>query len=255
MHFSALATGLTAAIAVLGVSARFVPDSPPVTRQHDSLEKRQATSTLLQPTTRSTLSPDPWQCITENITQYFDVPKPTGNVLDAIGLYGDEVVKDCKATATGRARISCTVSDSKSWCGFTTAAPADILSSYSTYVSEVVSFWTSKSSTMSILSTSCPVAWRRFSPGESEWLKIATAHANCYLEAHSQTQAQIQTQTQTQTDTSAPTATTGDANASSTATARTTTPTTSEAGVSRRGHALKALALMGMGLVALAHFA
>lgn len=202
------------------------------------------TTTLQQSTTRSTLSPDPWQCVTENITRYLvNVPTPTGNVLSAIGSYGDEVVKECRATATGRAYVSCTVSDPKSWCGFTTAAPADILSSYSTYVSEVVSFWTSKSSTISILSTSCPVAWRRAAPNEREWLKIAAAHADCYLEAHPQTQS----------DTTAPTATTSDANASTTATARTTTTTTSEASVSRRGHALEALALMSTGLVALAN--
>jgi hypothetical protein len=245
MHFNVLFTGLTLAT-ISGASARFLPDSPPATR-HDSLANRQATTTIQQSTTRSTLSPDPWQCITENITQYFaNVPKPTGNVLSAIGSYGEEVVKDCKATATGRAYVSCTISDPQSWCGFTTAAPPDILSSFSIYVSEAVSFWTPKSSTVSVLSTSCPVAWLRGPPHEREWLKIATAHANCYLEAHAQTQS----------GTAVPPVTTGDANTSTTATARTsTTTTTSEASVSRRGHALKALALMSMGLVTLANVA
>jgi hypothetical protein len=211
------------------------------------LPKGKATTTLQQSTTRSTLSPDPWQCITENITQYFvNVPKPTGNVLSAIGSYGEEVVKDCKATATGRAYVSCTVSDPKSWCGFTTAAPPDILSSFSTYVSEAVSFWTPKSSTVSVLSTSCPVAWRRIAPHEREWLKIATAHADCYLEAHLQIQS----------GPTAPSVTTGDANTSTMATAQTTTTSaTSEASVSRRGHALEALASLSTGLVALANVA
>ncbi|KAK4118930.1 hypothetical protein N657DRAFT_650716 [Parathielavia appendiculata] len=249
MHFNILATRLAAltAITVSGVSTRFLPDSPPVTLQHDSLAKRQATTTLQPSRTQSTLSPDPWQCITENITQYFvNLPTPTGNVLSAIGSYGEEVVKECRATATGHDYVLCTVSNPQDWCGFTTAAPPDILSSYSTYVSEVVSYWTSKSSTISILSTSCPVTWRNIYPHEREWLKIATAHANCYLEAYPQTQS----------DTTAPTATTGEASTSTTATARTTiTTTTSEASVSRRGHTLEALALMSTGLVALANVA
>ncbi|KAK4120162.1 hypothetical protein N657DRAFT_636838 [Parathielavia appendiculata] len=119
------------------------------------------------------------QCVTENITQYFvNLPAPTGNVLSAIGSYGKEVVEECRATATGHDYVLCTVSDPKDWCGFTTAARPDILSSYSTYVSEVVSYGTSKSSTISILSTSCPVTWIYIYPREREWLKIATAHAN-----------------------------------------------------------------------------
>ena len=121
--------------------------------------------------------------MTENITQYFvDVPTPTGNVLKEIQSFGYDVAAPCRATAIGLDGLSCTVSDPKSWCAFTTAAPPDVLSSYSTYLSDVVSFWTAKSDTIDVLSTSCPVAWARPHMGQREWLKIARAHAECYLD-------------------------------------------------------------------------
>ena len=74
------------------------------------------------------------------------------------------------------------------------------------YVSEAVSFWTAGSSIMSILSTNCAVAWGRPVQAEHEWLKMATAHADCYLEAHAQTW----------TETTAPAVTAFDTDASAT---------------------------------------
>jgi hypothetical protein len=112
-------------------------DSHQATQPSPLLAGRQATSTAPRPA--STLTPDPWQCITENITQYFDVPKPTGTPFDAIDSYDFDVAARCRATATGRDMLSCTVSDPKSWCSFTTAAPADVLSGYSaTYLSVIL---------------------------------------------------------------------------------------------------------------------
>lgn len=214
-----------------GIPARFLPDLPPVTRVPGLLEERQAGTTLEPPA--STLSPDPWQCITENITRYFDVPKPTGNVLEGINSYGAEVAKPCMATATGLDVFFCTVSDPKSWCGFTTAAPADVMASYSTYVSAVVSFWMAKSATISVLSTSCPVAWGIPDPAQHEWLKIAIAHAECYLQAHPKTETQVSTST----------------------TPPDHAPTTASEAISRRGQALEGLAWMGTGLAVLANTA
>ena len=185
MQFTLFLSGLATLAAVPGISARFVPEFPPATRV--PLEQRKASATTAE-ALAATISEDPWQCVTENITQYFvDVPTPTGNVLEELGSYGDEVAAPCRATATGLDGLSCTVSDPKSWCGFTTAAPPDVLSSYSTYLSAVVSFWTEKSETIGILSTSCPVAWARPHMGQREWLKIARAHAECYLDGHPQT--------------------------------------------------------------------
>jgi len=96
------------------VLARFVAEPAPATYLHDVVG-RQATSTTTPDSPESTISQDPWQCVTENITQYFvDVPTPTGNVRDAINSFGDDVAKPCLSTATGLDIISCTVSDPKS---------------------------------------------------------------------------------------------------------------------------------------------
>ena len=240
MRFNVFLGGLAALTAAAGVSARFLADLPATITPDPLLAARQATPTTTMSVSRSTLMPDPWQCVTENITQYFDVPRPTGNVLDAIASYNSEVNKECLATAVGYEKRACTMSSPTSWCGFTTAAPVDVLSSYSTYISDVVSFWTAKSETMSILSTSCAVAWGKFHQGDHEWVRIATAHADCYLAAHPQTQ----------TETEAPTATTLDAAASTTA-----TTTTSQANVVRRRPAAEVIALVSAGLVVLANVA
>jgi hypothetical protein len=244
--------GVAVLTAAAGVSARFLPDSPPVTRTlPDQLQNRQATATVAPP---AVISEDPWQCATEDITQYFDPPQPSANVLDAINSYGDGLVKPCVATAIGADVLSCTVTDPKSWCGFTTAAPSSILATYSTWVSEAVSFWTSKSSTMSVLATSCPVAWGNFAMVHTAWVSLAVAHAECYLSAHPQTKPS--------TGASTPTASTTPANPS-TATApgtgtptATTTKTASTAALGRRGQVVEALAsLIGTGFAVLANAA
>ncbi|KAH8901474.1 hypothetical protein GQ53DRAFT_835252 [Thozetella sp. PMI_491] len=233
---------LTAAANALAAGLRL--HSPPMTQMPQLLQKRGLTTTITLEPTPSILPDDPWQCITENITQYFDVPLPTGNVLDGINSYGDEVAKPCRATATGLDKLSCTVSDPKSWCGFTTAAPADVLSSYSTYVTAVASFLKVNNASMAKLSTSCPAAWALPDPGKQEWLKIAMAHGSCYLQAHPATDTtSLSTGFSTSTGISVPTTTT-------TGTAKATT-TTSKA-VAGRGQALDAFAYMSTGLAFLA---
>ena len=150
---------------------------------------------------------------------------------------GDEVAKPCRATATGLDKLSCTVSDPKSWCGFTTAAPADVLASYSTYAAEVASFIKANSATISILSASCRAAWALPDPGKQEWLKIAMAHGLCYLQAHPATDT-----ISSSTGTTVPSST-----ISSTAKA---TPTATNA-VADHGQTLDTLALMSIGLAVL----
>ncbi|KAH6851103.1 hypothetical protein B0I37DRAFT_373203 [Chaetomium sp. MPI-CAGE-AT-0009] len=244
MRFNTVLGGLAAALgAAAGVSARFLHDSPPATKLDHLLVERQATTTTI---VRPSLTPDPWQCITENITQYFDVPMPTGVLSEAHDSYAEDLAAPCLATAKGgRDMVACLDSDPKSWCGFTTAAPPNVLSDFSTYLSQAVSFWTANSETISILSTSCSVAWEsQFPMIQHEWLKRVAAHASCYLEAHG-------AHSQTQTDGTAPTPTASGA----TTTTATTATTTSEAGVSRRGQALEALALVSTGLAVLANAA
>ncbi|KAL2132065.1 hypothetical protein VTI74DRAFT_4267 [Chaetomium olivicolor] len=252
MHLSITLRGFAALTAAGGVSARFLPDSPPATRLHPLLAARQETKTASRP--RSTLSPDPWQCVTENITQCFDVPMPTGTLFDAINSYASEQVAPCHATASGPGMVSCIESYPVSWCGFTTAVPSEVLSDYLTYASEAVSFRAAKSDSISVLSTSCPVAWKRYSPADHYWLRFVSGHANCYLEAH---------HLATGTSTAAPTPMAGDVNPSTTGTASTatslaaTTTRTSMSGASilRCGQAVAASALMIFGLTVLANAA
>lgn len=181
MHLMRLAAGYVALMVT--ASARFLPDQPPATHVDASLGGRQEpTATTME--FPAVMTEDPWQCVTENITQYFlDVPQPTGDVLSAMETYGYDAAAPCRATDTRSNRL-CIITEPQVWCGFTTAAEPEVLSDYyATFVPAAVSFWQAKGSTISILSTSCPVAWGRPHAGQHEWLRIARAHADCYLEA------------------------------------------------------------------------
>ncbi|RYO76349.1 hypothetical protein DL766_009950 [Monosporascus sp. MC13-8B] len=113
----------------------------------------------------STQSPDPWVCATKNMTEYFDMPKPTGTLLDAIDAYVDKQLEPCWSTAIGRDKLSCEVTGSL-WCGFSTDAPPSASAAYSSVASE------------------CPITWERYEPIEQSWLNITIAHAECYADAH-----------------------------------------------------------------------
>jgi len=244
MPSQALPKGIIALLLAFSALARLVPDLPPKTSMYQLPERRAAptATTTLEPPA-SSLESDPWWCIVENVTQYFvDVPKPTGDVLDAIGSYGDVMAKPCMATNSNW--ISCTISDPKSWCGFTTFAAPGVLSSYSTYVSAAVSFLRAKSETMSILSTSCPVAWAKPEPGQREYLKIAMAHGQCYLQAHPITDT---------TGSGLPSSTTPTKPATSvdSSVAPPTATTKTGKGTVSRGQAMGAFAMLGMGLAVL----
>lgn len=133
----------------------------------------------------STLSPDPWQCVTENITQYFNVPTPTGALLDALISYGEKLLEPCLATATGLDALYCSVSETSAWCSFTTAASSPVLTDYSSYGSAAASFWEAKSETISIIASRCPIGWSKPGFPEQTWLNQTIAHAECYIAAHS----------------------------------------------------------------------
>ena len=234
MHFHILFACLAAVAAVGGIAAGFLPKPPRETaRDHNSLlANRQATPTSTSTHVHTSLPPDPTQCATENISQYFDVPTPTGKVFDAIASFAGERNSACIATALPYEIVHCTFTDTSSWRAFTTAVSADVLFSYSTCVSAAVSFWTNKSSTMAVLSTRCPKAWGRFDLVASQLVTMAAAHAECYLAAH---------QAQTQPPTAGG------------ATAPATTMASSAAGALCRGR--KAVALTGAVLAVLAQAA
>lgn len=232
------------AITTTGVAfARFFVDSPPMTKPYDPmLPIKRAASTSTASIATSTpgpppilLSEDPWQCVTENVTHYFlDVPRPTGNVEEAINSYGGKLNEACYATATGADILSCTVSDPKQWCGLTTVVPSGVLSSYSTYASAVTSYWKENSASISKLATSCPVTWAKVGPFKHSYLSIASAYANCHLQAN-------------------PTASTTSSTSSKTTSTPTTKATTTSKGAAlARGRALETVVLMSTGLAVLA---
>lgn len=129
-----------------------------------------------------------WQCTTEVLSQYFDVPKPTGALLSAIQEYGDVLQKDCKPTETNVFGLSQYPSPATSlWCRFSTIAPSSLLSRYSSYGSVASSWWSAHSLAAVSLARSCPIGWYKAkvdTPGGAGWFNFTLVSAGCYEEAH-----------------------------------------------------------------------
>lgn len=140
------------------------------------------------PTTQPTTTRDPWQCTTETLMQYFDIPKPTGALLTSILSYGDDLIKGCEPTETDAMGLPvCTFPEHSRWCGFTTAAPSSLLPSYSAYGSTASSWWSKHSSMAVELAEECPHRWFKAmtdTPAGAGWLNDTIAFASCYAQAH-----------------------------------------------------------------------
>ena len=102
----------------------------------------------------TTIIDDPWNCITENATQYFDFPEPTGDVLTALLSYGDVI----RPTSCGS--IIC-FPEPTAWCGFEKAAPSSVLPAYSSFGSAVASWYDQHSSGIEAMPTDCPQTWNQ----------------------------------------------------------------------------------------------
>ena len=148
-----------------------------------------AAQLTLMPIAEPTITRDPWYCATENIAQYFDVPKPTGALLDELLIYGDKLIEDCTLTITPSATVvpTCPFPEWTSWCGFTTAAPREVLPAYSSHGSVASSWWAAHSSRAVEVVQRCPNTWiremREALWGEV-WLNDTIAFAACYAEEH-----------------------------------------------------------------------
>ncbi|POR33441.1 Uncharacterized protein TPAR_06378 [Tolypocladium paradoxum] len=135
--------------------------------------------------TASPTKNDPWYCATENITSYFDVPKPTAALKTALDSYGAELYKAC--TLPLEERLDCPYPAYSSWCGFATAAAPEVTAYYSSYASEASSWWFRRSSTAQEIASVCPNRWRSAMEGlpfGGVWLNQTIAFARCYDEAH-----------------------------------------------------------------------
>jgi hypothetical protein len=120
-------------------------------------------ATLLPSTPPSTDEPDGWRCAIANISQYFDLPTPAGDLNTVLISYGSVLQQTC--TSTGKDRRSCPFPDSSLWCGFSTAAPSTILDAYSSYGSTCSSWWSNHSSAAFSLAQNCPVGWYKAAQG------------------------------------------------------------------------------------------
>ncbi|KAK2036423.1 hypothetical protein LZ31DRAFT_232640 [Colletotrichum somersetense] len=156
-----VAPGATTAPSLTSMSA------PPLTMTEPSLTQR-----------------DPWQCATQNLSQYFDVPKPSGTLSKAIDMYVDELVEPCLETATGTDLFNCRVTEPSQLCGFTTYASATpaLITAFASYESAAASFWRSNSASVSSLSVECASAWGHFGELNHAWLNQTIAYASCVLD-------------------------------------------------------------------------
>jgi hypothetical protein len=129
------------------------------------------------------LAPDPYQCATQNLSQYFDLPSPTGMLDDAMNTYFAELLKPCLATATGTDMLNCRVTDSSQLCGFTSyAAPTPaLITAFASYESAAASFWRSNSESAASLSVECASAWNHMGPLSLFWLNQTITFASCVL--------------------------------------------------------------------------
>jgi hypothetical protein len=143
----------------------------------------------LLPRAEPTITKDPWQCATENLTQYFDVPKPTGSMLTALLSFADKLYDSCTITElpTGTVLPQCPFPEQSSWCAFSTVAPKTVLSDYSSYGSAANLWWSAHSSKAVSVAQRCPNSWykvMRETPNGEIWLNDTIAFAGCYAEAH-----------------------------------------------------------------------
>jgi len=64
-----------------------------------------------------------------NLSQYFDLPKPTGSLLSAIISNTGKLIEVCTLTDPIYRMYRCYATEQK-WCKFTTAAPASVIPDY-----------------------------------------------------------------------------------------------------------------------------
>ncbi|KAF2666456.1 hypothetical protein BT63DRAFT_428221 [Microthyrium microscopicum] len=124
-------------------------------------------------------------CSTPDYQKLFSIPKPTGQLNEALESYGSSLLKPC--TLTGVERTLCPFPPKTAWCAFPTAAPAAVLPAWSSYGSEASAFWASRGSTMLVLARTCPEHWYNALYGDLGnpiRLNNTIVQAECYADAH-----------------------------------------------------------------------
>jgi hypothetical protein len=127
-------------------------------------------------------SDDPWHCLTENIPQYFQVPKPNGSLSDALASYASEIRPTCTYSGTS---MLCPYANKSYWCDWATAVPSSLRSEYSSYGSVASSWWSVHSRKAFSIAADCPRNWyydSRETLGAG-WLNLTIINAECFVEA------------------------------------------------------------------------
>jgi hypothetical protein len=160
------------------------------------------------PKPRPTGTRDPWQCVTMNLTKYWDGPMPTGSLSTAVHEYGYILHKKI-CTSTGTNEIKYPLPVESDWCGFSSRAPATILTAWRAYGSMASSWWAAHSSAASSVSIKCPQRMYDAMPclGDIN-LNQTIFWGNCYAKANP-TGGSLTTAGPTDTARSGPTAAAG----------------------------------------------
>lgn len=123
---------------------------------------------------------DSYDCVFENVTQYYDVPKPPGRLLDCLFDYGDKLFEECM-DGSGAEEGDCYL-EKEQWCAFTTERPASVASDLSDWHTTVSSWWSANSSKAVSVAEECPQYW--FEAGVEvldgrTWLNKTIIFAGC----------------------------------------------------------------------------
>ncbi|KAI9150513.1 hypothetical protein HJFPF1_10281 [Paramyrothecium foliicola] len=141
---------------------------------------------VLQTTLATDLEPDHWECVIANLTQYFDPPRPTGALLDALDDYANDIIDTCTKTAGDETTDACWPSKEQ-WCGLTTAIPKSLAPDISSWGEAASSWWSAHSSAAVSLAEECPIGWYDAMygvAGGDTWLNMTIIYAACHAEAH-----------------------------------------------------------------------
>ncbi|EZF31305.1 hypothetical protein H109_00266 [Trichophyton interdigitale MR816] len=151
----------------------------------------------------------PSYCTALDLSQYSNLPKPTGSLLDEFYSFQSELQKECTATESGigSESQSCSATESSQWCSFSTAVPSTLHSDYSSYASSASEWW---SQHHSAATDECADSNLPSPPSSSiGWLNVTSIYAGCYAEGKRQVDADRTTMTTTTMATGTPGATTG----------------------------------------------
>lgn len=144
---------------------------------------------------------DSWYCATNNWTDYFVPPMPTGAFYTDLVYYARSgIEKTCTKFHT-----DCSDLGKKEWCDYTTLAPTRFSSDLSSLGSACSSWSSVHSSGLKVLPTACPDSWNFYGGrwiGRDVWTNRSKIFAQCYEERYSHGQAQVSEPSSSTTQTS-----------------------------------------------------